>query len=195
MYTDEELAALADTTVERVRRMADLKIIEPGSGGFDRSDIQLVRVAEAMDGAGVGLDDIGRLIAEGHYSMGWGGLLYPQPVPTSDLTLEQACKELDLPIEFVRRFFIVALLLPAPEPDQRMRDDDLELLRIGAMVFNLAGRNEDVGIASARYFGENLRRLAESQVRFFRSTSRSRCSPWACPSAKRSICWSRWPRR
>ena len=32
----------------------------------------------------------------------------------------------------------------------------------------MAGRNEDVGIASARYFGENLRRLAESQVRFFR---------------------------
>jgi adenylate cyclase len=168
MYTDRELAALADTTVERVRRMADLKIIEPGADGFDRSDIQLVRVAEAMDGAGVGLDDIGRLIADGHYSMGWGGLLYPEPVPTSALTLGQVCVELDLPLEFVRRFFIVALQLPAPELDQRMRDDDLELLRIGAMVFNLAGRNEDVGIASARYFGENLRRLAESQVRFFR---------------------------
>ena len=134
MVTDEELAALADTTIERVRRMAELKIIEPGPDGFDPSDIQLVRVAEAMGGAGVELDDIGRLIADGHYSMGWGSLLYPRPVPTSDLTLDKVCTELDLPIAFAQRFFIVALQLPAPEPDQRMRDDDLELLRIGAMV-------------------------------------------------------------
>jgi hypothetical protein len=97
-----------------------------------------------------------------------GDLLYPDPVPTSDRTLEQACAELDLPIAFAQRFFIVALQLPAPAPDRRMREDDLELLRIAATVFNMAGRNENVGIASARYFGENLRRLAESQVRFFR---------------------------
>ena len=168
MYTDDELAALADTTVEQVRRMTELRIITPGPQGFRRSDIQLVRVAEAMDAAGIGLDDIGTLIANGDYSMGWGDLLYPDPVPTSDRTLEQACSELDLPIAFAQRFFIVALQLPAPAPDRRIREDDLELLRIVATVFNMAGRNEDVGIASARYFGENLRRLAESQVRFFR---------------------------
>jgi adenylate cyclase len=168
MYTDEELASHADTTVEQVRRMTELRIITPGPQGFRRSDIQLVRVAEAMDAAGIGLDDIGTLIANGDYSMGWGELLYPDPVLTSDRTLEQACAELDLPMEFAQRFFIVALQLPAPRPDQRIREDDLELLRIVATVFNMAGRNEDVGIASARYFGENLRRLTESQVRFFR---------------------------
>jgi adenylate cyclase len=168
MYTDEELATHADTTVEQVRRIAERRIITSGPDGFSRSDIQLVRVAEAMDAAGIGLDDIGELIAGGHYSMGWGELLYPDPVPTSDRTLEQACTELDLPIAFAQRFFIVALQLPAPAPDQRIRQDDLELLGIVSTVFNMAGRNEDVGIASARYFGENLRRLAESQVRFFR---------------------------
>ena len=168
MYTEDELATLADTTVEQVRRMTDLRIITPGAKGFGRSDIQLVRIAEAMDAAGIGLDDIGTLIANGDYSMGWGELLYPEPVPTSDRTLEQACAELDLPLAFAQRFFIVALQLPSPAPDRRIREDDLELLRIVAMVFNMAGRDEDVGIASARYFGENLRRLAESQVRFFR---------------------------
>ena len=168
MLTDEELAASADTTLEQVRRMTELRIISPGPEGFARSDIQLVRVAEAMDAAGIALDDIATLIADGRYSMGWGELLYPDPVPTSDRTLEQACDELDLPIGFAQRFFIVALQLPAPDPDQRIREDDLELLRIVSTVFSLAGRDEDAGIASARYFGENLRRLAESQVRFFR---------------------------
>ena len=83
MYTEDELAALADTTVEQVRRMTDLRIVTPGPEGFGRSDIQLVRIAEAMDAAGIGLDDIGTLIANGDYSMGWGELLYPEPVPTS----------------------------------------------------------------------------------------------------------------
>src|SRR6202008_1424960 len=168
MYTEDELAALADTTVEDVRRMAELAITTPGPDGFGRSDIQLVRIAGAMAAAGISLDDIGTLIANGDYSMGWGELLYPQPVPTSDRTLEEACVELDLPIAFAQRLFIVGLQLPSPAPDQRMREDDLELLRIVAPVFNMAGRDEDVGIASSRYFGENLRRLAESQVRFFR---------------------------
>ena len=168
MYTDEELATLSDTTLERVRQMTELRIITKGPEGFAPSDIQLVRVAEAMDAAGIGLDDIGTLIAGGHYSMGWGDLLYPDPVPTSDRTLAQACEELDVPIAFAQRFFMVALQLPAPAPDRRIRTDDLELLRIVSTVFAMTGRNEDVGIASARYFGENLRRLAESQVRFFR---------------------------
>jgi hypothetical protein len=130
MYSEEELAVLADTTVEQVRRMTELRIITPGPQGFRRSDIQLVRVADAMDAAGIGLDDIGTLIANGDYSMGWGDLLYPEPVPTSDRTLEQACAELDLPIAFARRFFIVALQLPAPAPDRRIREDDLELSTI-----------------------------------------------------------------
>ncbi|MGZ4147078.1 MAG: adenylate/guanylate cyclase domain-containing protein [Actinomycetota bacterium] len=168
MYSANELAALADTTVDRVRWMTDLKILDPGPDGYRPSDIQLVRVADAMDRSGIALEDMGRLIADGVYSMGWGDLLYPDPVATSDATLRQVCEELDLPLGFARRFFLVALHLPAPEPDQRLRDDDVELLRIMGTVFNLAGRDEDVGIASARYFGENLRRLAESQVQFFR---------------------------
>ena len=66
MYTDEELATLSDTTLERVRQMTDLRIVTQGPKGFAPSDIQLVRVAEAMDAAGIGLDDIGTLIAGGH---------------------------------------------------------------------------------------------------------------------------------
>lgn len=37
MYTDEELAVHADTTLERVRQMTALRIITPGPEGFARS--------------------------------------------------------------------------------------------------------------------------------------------------------------
>ena len=104
------------------------------------------------------------------------------------MTLSDACAEVDLPLEFAQRFFTVALQLPAPEPGQRLRADDLELLRIMGMMFNLLGRNEDAGIASARYFGDNLRRLAESQTDFFRERFEEPCSPPGCRSARRSIC-------
>ena len=168
MFTAEELAAHADTTVQRIAWMTTLGILSPSEEGYRRSDIQLVRVADAVDGAGMALEDIGAMIADGTYSFGWGDLLYPAPVETSQRTLQQTCEELNLPLPYVRRFFIVSLQLPAPDPEQRIRADDLELLQIIAGVFNLSGRDEEVGIASGRYFGENLRRMAESQVRFFR---------------------------
>jgi len=81
MYSEAELAELAGTTVERIGRMTELRILAPEGGGYRPPDIQLVRVAEALDRAGIELSDIGRMITEGVYSMAWADLLYPDPVP------------------------------------------------------------------------------------------------------------------
>lgn len=74
MFTAEELAAHADTTVQRIEWMTELGILTPSDEGYRRSDIQLVRVADAVDHAGIALDDIGTLIADGTYSFGRGDL-------------------------------------------------------------------------------------------------------------------------
>jgi adenylate cyclase len=87
----------------------------------------------------------------------------------SDLTFAEACAELDLPIASAQRMFMVAWQLATPDPDERLREDDLELLRVMAMMFALIGRDEEAAVASGRYFGDNMRRMAESQVRFFRT--------------------------
>lgn len=42
MFTAEELAAHADTTVQRIEWMTELGILTPSDEGYRRSDIQLV---------------------------------------------------------------------------------------------------------------------------------------------------------
>jgi adenylate cyclase len=167
--TESELAALAGSTVERVREMAAHGILTPDArGGFRPSDVQRIRIADALDRAGIRIERIGEMIEAGTYSTGWADLLFPDPVPISDLTFSEACEKLDVPIATAQRMFTIAWQLPAPEPDDRLREDDLELLRALGRIYPLVGRDDDAVLASARYFGDNLRRIAESQMRFFR---------------------------
>jgi len=169
LATTSELAALAGSTVERVRAMVANGILAPDAeGGFRPSDVQRIRIADALDRAGIRIDRIGEMIAGGTYSTGWADLLFPDPVPISDLTFAEACEKLDVPIATAQRMFTIAWQLPAPEPDDRLREDDLELLEAVGTMYPLLGRDDDAVLASARYFGDNLRRMAESQMRFFR---------------------------
>ena len=167
--TESELAAIAGSTLERVREMTAHGILEPDAeGGFRPSDVQRIRIADALDRAGIRIERIGAMIADGTYSTAWADLLFPDPVPISDLTFAEACEKLDVPIATAQRMFTIAWQLPAPEPDERLREDDRELLEAVGTMYPLVGRDDDAVLASARYFGDNLRRMAESQMRFFR---------------------------
>ena len=169
-YSDVELARLAGSSVERVREMVASAILEPGEDGtFRASDMQRVRIAEALDRAGIQIEQIGKMIADGSYSTGWADLLFPDPVPATDLTFAQACEQLGIPLASAQRMFTVGWQLATPGPDDVVREDDLELLQILGMMWPLVGADERGALASSRYFGDNLRRMAESQVRFFRT--------------------------
>jgi predicted lipid-binding transport protein (Tim44 family) len=56
-----------------------------------------------------------------------------------------------------------------PEPRQPIRADDAELLGLAAVGYSAFGGDETVALSVARQLGESLRRLAESQMRLFRS--------------------------
>jgi adenylate cyclase len=58
--------------------------------------------------------------------------------------------------------------LTSPDPAQRLREDDELILRGRAEVRDAAGMDDDSLVAATRFLGENVRRLAVSQVGFFR---------------------------
>jgi hypothetical protein len=170
-YDEEALARAAGVPAERVRLMVDLGILERGDDGFAPSDISRVRVVDGLDRAGVAPQQLSAMIAAGQYSMAWVDAVSPATVPavpSSGRTLADVAAEVDLPRPLIRRMYTVAWQLPAPAPDDLVREDDIEMLRITALAYNFLGRSEDETVAAARYFGDNLRRLAESQMRFFR---------------------------
>jgi adenylate cyclase len=58
--------------------------------------------------------------------------------------------------------------LATPEPAQRPREDDAKTLAARAAIRNATGLDDEALVASSRFLGENVRRLAVSQVAFFR---------------------------
>ncbi|MGH2679518.1 MAG: adenylate/guanylate cyclase domain-containing protein [Actinomycetota bacterium] len=165
----EVLAREAGASEARIHRFVELGILEPAGERFRPADIQRVRVTEALDRAGTPPEHLGRIIAEGGYTFRWVDALFSDPAPVSDVTLEDAGRMLDLPMSLVERAYAV-WSIAAPASADRLREDDLEMLTVVAEAHDALGRDEDRTIAAIRYFGENLRRIAESQIRWFRSS-------------------------
>ena len=164
-----DLAREAGIAEDRVRRFVELGILEPRDGAFRSADIQRVRVTEALDRAGTPPEHLGEIIGAGEYTFRWLDVLFADPTPLSDVTIDDAARELDLPISLIERAYTV-WSIAAPTRNERLREDDLEMLTIVAEVHHALGRDEDRTIGGIRYFGENVRRIAESQIRWFRST-------------------------
>ena len=164
-----ELARAAGSSEDRVRRFVHLGILEPEGDVFRPPDIQRVRVAEALDRAGTPPEHLGEVIARGGYTFRWADVLFADPSPLSDRTLEQTARDFRIPISLVERAY-GAWSIAAPGLGNRLRQDDLEMLSIVAEAHHALGDDEERTVAGIRYFGENLRRIAESQIRWFRST-------------------------
>jgi adenylate cyclase len=167
-FSAEELATRAGVDLAQLRRLIELGVLSATSDGFRPPDIQLARIYLALDEAGIAPEQIAQLMSSGQWSNAWGDLIFPDPFSYSERTLGELAGDLNVPRSLVERFYSV-WQLPMPSWDDHVREDEAELLRIAAFMFEGVGRNEEGAMAAARLFSENLRRIAESQVRFFRS--------------------------
>jgi adenylate cyclase len=163
----EELAARSGVTAEQLRRLVELGIIAPmPQGRFRRSDIQRIRVVDALAEAGFVPEQLSELLTAGAYNLDWASVVYPEPTTQLTTTLEQAAAAIGLPQDLAARLFD-AWELPRPQPGQALRADDDELLALALPALEGFEGDETALLASARQLGDSLRRLAESQVRLF----------------------------
>jgi adenylate cyclase len=163
----EELADGSGATVQQLRRLVDLGIITPTpEGRYRRSDIQRIRVVDALADAGFAPEHLGELIAAGAYNLDWASVVFPEPTAQMTTTLEQTAAATGLAEALVGRLYD-AWELPRPQPGQALRADDDELLRLAVPALEAFGRDETALLGAARQLGDSLRRLAESQVRLF----------------------------
>jgi adenylate cyclase len=163
----EELAARSGVTAEQLRRLVELGIIAPmPQGRFRRSDIQRIRVVDALAEAGFVPEQLSELLTAGAYNLDWASVVYPEPTAQLTTTLEQAATAIGLPQDLAARLFD-AWELPRPQPGQALRADDDELLALTLPALEGFEGDETALLAAARQLGDSLRRLAESQVRLF----------------------------
>jgi adenylate cyclase len=163
----EELAARSGVTAEQLRRLVELGIIAPmPQGRFRRSDIQRIRVVDALAEAGFVPEQLSELLTAGAYNLDWASVVYPEPTAQLTTTLEQAAAAIGLPQDLAARLFD-AWELPRPQPGQALRADDDELLALALPALEGFEGDETALLAAARQLGDSLRQLAESQVRLF----------------------------
>ncbi len=165
----EELADRSGMTAQRLRRLVELGIIAPTpQGRYRSSDIQRVRVVDALADAGIAPEQLAQLIATGAYDLDWASVVFPEPTAQLTTTLEETAAATGLPEDLAARLFD-AWELPRPQPGQALRADDDELLHLAVPALEGFGRDETALLGAARQLGDRLRGLAESQVRLFHS--------------------------
>jgi adenylate cyclase len=167
--TEIELAERAGTTPDRIRRLTGLGILAPSEGGsgFGTADVARVVLADAIEASGISLEDVGRAIAGGALSFafldlqsvyGWPGM--------SGRTYREACAAHGISLEFVRRVHEV-LGFTVPEAEDRIREDDEEILPPAVAAVRAAGLSEDEAVRALRVYGENIRRIAQAEAQFY----------------------------
>jgi len=169
--TPEQLAQAAGTTLERVERLAELGLLEPREGDdpYRDTDLHRVRLADALDGAGLSLEDMGKAVEAGALSLAFIDQVFPGPASRfGTRTMREVAESAGVPLEVVERLWTNWSLRP-PDPDEPIRVDDAAVLEERGA---LRGENDldwDTMVAASRFFGEGTRRMATSQVAFFRT--------------------------
>ncbi len=78
-----ELADRSGVTAHQLRRLVELGILAPTpQGGYRPSDIQRIRVVDALADAGFAPEQLGQLIATGAYNLDWASVLFPSRPPS-----------------------------------------------------------------------------------------------------------------
>jgi len=166
----QELAELVPCSLEYVVRLEDLGILGPreDDGLFPSSDVHVVRLMAAFQGAGISLEDVARGMAGGDLSFPLG-LFLPDPVGMS-ATYEELAAGLGRSPELLRRLSRKVGL--PPPPDDRVRAEDAEMLSLVLSKLDLA--NEDELSRFARLYGGTVQRLVVSALQFFDQAVRRR---------------------
>lgn len=165
--TEDELAKRAGTTVERVRELAELGIVEPEDGAFPRRDVMRVRVVVELEAKGIDAASLGAAVASGHLRLGYlesAGRRFPR----SDRTFAQLGEEIGITVETLQAFY-VAFGLTRPGSDELVREEDLPILRALPVLFG-AGVGEGEILRAVRVWGDGARRVAQFQTHYFHHT-------------------------
>jgi adenylate cyclase len=166
-FTEAEVADRVGTTPERIRRFAELGILEPQDGTFPRRDVLRARFVLGLEDTGIDADAVAGAIASGDLTLGYVEFGGRKP-PRSELTFDQLSDEVGIPLDLLERLY-VAFGLPRPAPDEHVREEDLHLLKVVPVLFG-AGISEGEILRLARVWGDSARRVAQFQNHYLHTS-------------------------
>ena len=169
--SEGELADRTGGDVGRIRRLVELGMLKPEDGSFRRRDVMRVRVIGQLEETGLELTALAAAMAAGHLTLGYmeaSGRRHPR----ADRTFTEVGASVGVPFATLERLY-VAFGLPRPSPDEQVRMEDLEALRILPVLLEV-GLEEAEIMRMARVWGDSMRRAAQYLPRYFHSTIEER---------------------
>lgn len=172
-------AGVSDEALEQLVALGIVRRHEDGS--FREQDVTTVRLAVALGSSGISLDDLGAALASGELP-DFGKILAARPIGLAPRSYRQVAAKLGLDPDAVPSM-MEALGLPDIELDDRIREDDADLLEVAAAALG-AGLPPETFLQSLRIFAEHLDRIAEHQRTLFRRDIQDRMLASGIPRAE-----------
>lgn len=165
--SENEVAERAGTTVERIRELVGLGVLDRTDDGFARNAVMHARVVADLERKGIDANALAAAIAAGELTLGYlesAGRRHPR----SDRTFAELADDMGIALPVLERIF-VAFGFPRPAPDEPVREEDVLGLRSLPLLFG-AGIGEGEVLRLARVWGDGARKIAQFQQHYFHAT-------------------------
>jgi adenylate cyclase len=162
-----DLAERSGVTPADVGRFVELGIMpRRPDGSYRMSDVLRIRLARALEGSGIRLEDIGRGIAAGYVNFDFADEAMSAPISLLGKSYRQYADGLGLSEEMLESWRS-AIGTSRASPDVPVREDDAEMLAMAAFGQSI-GLSDRSLLRTLRVFNENMRRIVEYELELFR---------------------------
>ncbi|HTG46182.1 MAG TPA: adenylate/guanylate cyclase domain-containing protein [Actinomycetota bacterium] len=163
-YSAAEVASRAGVDPGEVARMTELGILAPEAPDrYAAGDVRRVLLARSLDDAGIRLEDVAAGIERGDVSLAFlDAAAYERFSMLADETFRQASDRTGVSLEQLM-MIREATGLAAPSPEDRLREDELPIVRFLEIQAH-EGFRPLAAERLLRVYGEETRRIAESEA-------------------------------
>jgi class 3 adenylate cyclase len=167
-YTRAELAARSGVDAAFIDRLCDLGILSAAGDEFTEGDLRRARILHALDAAGLPMAAVAEGMRRGIVELNFvDEPAYENFTGLTDETFRQASERTGIPFELLSAVR-EAMGSPAPSPEDRLRELELEALPAVQLEVDYGVRHQVIE-RSLRATGDSLRRIAEVEADWWMS--------------------------
>jgi class 3 adenylate cyclase len=160
----DDLARLAEVDPAFIQRAVQARALQKRetAGGFGVQDAARLRFLKAWDAAGLTVEAIGDLIAQGELPFSFMDVPVMAAQPRLPSTYEQFCTQRGIPVSMVQRLHD-ALGFTPPAASDHVREDDLVVIELFQQLVAV-GAEEAAALRLLRTYADALRRLTQAEA-------------------------------
>ncbi len=168
-YPGDEAADRAGVEPAYLARLVDLGILAPAQAGrFSSGDVRRVAMVKSLEDAGIPLDGVAAAIARGAISLAFlDTAAYERFAALAPETFRQVSERTGIPLDLLMAVR-EAIGMAQPSPDDRLREDEMEIVPALELQVSLGFRQVAVE-RLLRVQGESTRRITEQEGAWWHS--------------------------